>query len=218
MALAYDTFGTGGGAAPASSITYNHTITGTDPGLATWVYIGSASGDGDKCTGVTYNSNAMTQSVKLIIAGGRTFYCYTKTAPGTGSANVVVSFSESLYADAQSLSYTGVDQTNMVDGTDTDGAGGATATLSITTTADNCWLASGGVNTIYGSVNASTGTTSRDTQGGLNVGDSNGAKTPAGTYTMAWTQAGAPSYTVGISIKPATGGGATFTPRVSFIM
>ncbi len=217
MAIAYDTNGAGGSMGPASSATWNHTITGSNVGLVVWVYIGGASGDGDKCTGVTYNGTAMTQSVKYIIAGGRCFYCYTLANPGTGSANVVASFSESLYGDCTSLSYTGVDQTNFVDGTDTDG-GGATATLSITTTADNAWLSSGGVNTVYGSVNAGTGTTSRDTQGGLNVGDSNGAKTPAGAYTMEWTQAGTASYTCGISIKPASGGGSTFIPRTSFIM
>jgi hypothetical protein len=205
MALAYDTAGTGGSASNASSITYSHTVAASDPALAIYVFAGDRQSQ--TLTGITYAGVACTslQNSTATPGGGRILALFSKTAPATGANNVVVTFSGGVYADAQSLSYTGADQTDMVD-TSTIASATGNLTISVITTADNCWLSSAGVNTTFGSVIAGTGTTSRSTIGSIQVGDSNGAKTPAGSHSMQWTRASGTTAAVMVAIKPSTGG------------
>lgn len=210
MAIAFDAYGEGS-AVPASSITYSHTTTGTNRGLVAFV------GDmgGARCTGVTYNSVAMTQADLVNFATSRNIYCFKLAAPASGANNVVASFSASDFYSCQTQSYTDVDQTDFED---TSGiqTGTGNITISVTTTADNCWLASAGSNTDVGPMSAGTGTTSRGTEVSVASGDSAGAKTPAGSHSMQWTAASGTSGGVMIAIKPAGGGGGA-TSRTSLL-
>lgn len=213
MAISYDTFGVGGTVSPANSITYSHTVASTEPGLVGFIWIGDENGgSADPLTGVTYAGASCTTFKSQNIAGGRQFYGWKKTAPATGANNVIVSFANTVFADATSLSYTGVDQTELEDSSFSTTAS-TTLTLTTTTTADNCWLASGAAGTAA-VPSASTGTTLRDTQGGLPVGDSNGAKSPAGSHSMAWTVASGFSVGAMIAIKPSTGSSSS-TPLLT---
>lgn len=217
MAIAFDVIGTGGAAAPATSITYSHTVTGTDPGIIVMSMIGDTNGGAGTVTGITYAGAALAQTQSWGPISNRKMDMWDRTACATGANNVVVSYGNSVFADANSLSYTGVDQTNLED-TSTQSNGASPRTVSVTTTADNCWLVGCASDLGTGPAGASTGTTSRGTAGSIRLGDSNGAKTPAGSHSMAWTGTGTINALM-IALKPSTGGGgATFTPRASFIV
>lgn len=209
MSIAYDTSGAGGSASPATSITYSHTVTGSNPGILVYVFIGDVNGGAGTVSNITYAGSNLTAVETRGPTGGRKMDLWKRTACATGANNVVVSFGNSLFADANSLSYTGVDQTDMEDTSANDSATN-TLNLSVTTTADNCWLSSGASVLGVGAPTAGTGTTSRVTLGGFRAGDSNGAKTPAGSHSMQWTGVGTVAGMI-IALKPASGGGGGVT-------
>lgn len=201
FAIAYDAIGAGGASSPATSVTYSHTVTGSNPGIIIMVMIGDVNGGAGTVTGVTYAGSAAAQTQTWGPTGGRKMDMWDKTATATGANNVVVSYGNSVYSDVNSLSYSGVDQTNLED-TSTQSNGASPRTVSITTTADNCWLVGSASDLGTGPATASTGTTSRGTAGAMRIGDSNGAKTPAGSHSMAWTGSGTINALM-IAVKPA---------------
>lgn len=204
FAIAYDTNGAGNSGSPAVSYTYNHTVTGSNPGIVVFVFVGDGLIAGSHLSDITYAGVSLGAVVDFSITGNRYLYLRKKTACATGSNNVAVSFNNIPYSDSTSLSYTGVDQTDMEDGHNSGTATG-NLTLSVTTSTDNCWISSGATNLSLGLPSAGTGTTQRDTQGNLAVGDSNGPKTPTGAQTMQWTAASGATYGAIIAIKPSTG-------------
>lgn len=204
MAIAFDAVGTGGStAAPGTSITYAHTVTAspTQPGIIVSPYVGDNNGGAGSVSSVTYNGDALGLTTSINPGSGRLLYMYDRTACDTGTNNVVITFGNSLYGDGQSTSYTGVDQTDMIDNTTTNSAT-SNVTLTLTTVADNCWLVGSASNSAVGLPTAGTGTTSRGTQGNLRIGDSNGAKTPPGSFSMQYTAASGLTFGVMASIKP----------------
>lgn len=199
MAIAYDS--SAQGTATSTSLTFAHTCTGSN--LLLWVFVLTSSTAGDKITGITYNGSAMTRvtgATSIDFVSGQSFYTYYIVAPSTGANNVVVSAGSSVEIYAVSQSYTGCSQTGVPDGSNKTTSGG---TISITTTADNCWLAGGGRNVSSGGLTASTGSTTRqDITGIFTVGDSNGPKTPAGSNSMAWTPDNANTKLIMVSFAP----------------
>ncbi len=166
----------------ASSCTYSHTVNaGTDLFLAVSVIAYTT----DNITGVTYAGTAMTQvGKKLTGSGGRWMYLYVLHNPSTGTNNVVVSASGTTYISSQAATYTGVTQSSTVHVSNTNSGTTSSLTTSVTTTLDNCWLIMAGAG--YGDeLKAGTGTTERQGNGsGLSIFDSDGAKSPAGSYSL----------------------------------
>lgn len=216
-AIAFDAASSATAGGPATSLTFAHTTSGSDRIL--WVFILTSDDTaGDRVSGVTYAGSTMTRvngATSLEIAFGQSLYTYYIVAPTTGTNNVVISATESteIYATAQS--YTGASQTGVPDGSNTASAG----TISITTTADNAWLAGGGRNVSSGGLTASTGTTQRASIAGIiNTGDSGGAKTPAGSHSMAWTPDDANTKLVMVSFAPAPETAVAATPEQEIIV
>lgn len=212
MAIAFDASSTGESVAGATSLTFAHTCTGSDRILfvATAVIVPN----GVNVSGITYNGVALTKvnesNPQTNIESGLWYLI----APSTGANNIVISAAgtnASTIIGGVGMSYTGAQQSGVPDSsaiintTTTD-----PFTQSTTTVADNCWVvASAYSNTAVG---ASTGATSRNTAIGgprLMGADSNGPKTPAGSYSMSFTNSGGDSSgLVMASFAPAGGAAA----------
>jgi len=182
MAIALDAASSiGVGASPRTN---NHTTSGAERLMLVAVYCSAGT---DNATAVTYNSIPLT---KIISAANRNYgkSLWYLIGPDTGTNQVSVTCS-SGNVGFQVLTYTGVRQGAFPDGQDGDNSASAgSVTSTIVTTKDNCWTAmfvdSGSSNPA-----ASTGSTIRvnGVPGGASAFDSNGAITPAGSYSMTST-------------------------------
>lgn len=143
MAIARDSStGLSASASGATSFTYAHTCAGDDRYL--FVYVFDATTSEASVTGVTYNGVSMT---KLVSArrgdSDRYIHIFGLVAPATGANNVVVSRTGTTSVmRSGAVSYTGVDQTNPVNDTETytspTPADDLQLSISPTTTVDNC--------------------------------------------------------------------------------
>lgn len=186
-----------------TNLTVTHTITGSNTILfgSTWDESGLAS---DATTG-TYNSVSMTSANTSYQSGeyGTTVLYLTAPTTGSNTLSITRTATGSGY-DIAGISYSGAKQTGQPDATSSTRD---TATTSVTTIADNCWvsifIASNGF-----PVTASSGFTVRVNmlpsagQSGRGIVGDTGPKTPAGSVSM--TSAGASNYgTVMVSFSPA---------------
>lgn len=203
MAITYDS-SANAGSTSSSSLSYSHTCTGSNLGLVVFVKVYNTS---NLVTGVTYGGVAMTKNTSASgqDADNRYSYTYTLANPSTGANNVVVSLSSATYVNSTSQSYAGCNTSSLIDSTGAAlNTSSTTVTTTTTTVADNCWL--------VGSFNGAriytpgAGTTQRQTNSSADYifsFDSNGAKTPAGSHSLAGTQASsANSRSYIISIAP----------------
>lgn len=183
MAIAFNA--TSNGTATATSpVTWSHTCTGSN--LILVVAVDVYAGATPDCTGVTYNSNALT------LIGSKRTSSFIQTSlwyllsPSTGANTVSVAFTgSSPSCNGRATSYTGVSQSGQP-----DAVGGNTGvnTVNVTTITDNSWV----VGVCMDQANQPTANlTSRgniSTGGGFgNYQDTNGPKTPAGSQTVSWT-------------------------------
>lgn len=197
--IAYDATGSGG-TASGTSISFSHTCSGSDRILFVGVSVRGISGR-DSLTGVTYNGDALTLVDKSLntVDADRYTYLYYMIAPDTGAHNVVVSVSETAAITGVSQSYTGAHQSGQPDSFNDNSVNSASSiTTSTTTVQDNSWLVSVCTVKNIGLAEAGTGTTRRNTASPVtSMGDSNGAKTPAGSHSMQWVRAeGGENFTV----------------------
>lgn len=202
MAIALDT-SNAGTSGTATSINWNHTVTGAN----TLVVIGvrSTSHPTDNVTSATCGGAAMTQAVA--IAGDdflrRCNSIWFKLGAAPGVNNIVVNGTPSDFISGMSASYTGVKQTAQPDATQTAIAGSSPVTGIITTVANNSWVFAMSGNEAT-TPTANTGITFRQAGNGLGIGDSNGVITPVGAYTMKINAPGAGSITIAMmSFSPA---------------
>lgn len=212
MAIAFDAQ-SASGFSGGTTLTWSHTCSGSDRILIVGVYDGL-----NNVTGVTYNGTSLTACGNLAMSGGasgqniRLFYLIN---PSTGANNCVVSASASGSLYGTGMSYTGAKQTGQPDSQNTGGSASTTSlTVNTTTVADNSWLVGFG----YGqTASAGTGTTFRGqpVSAVLFGMDSNGAKSPAGSYGLNFTQSANFAGMCVASISPAASS-ATFTPKVTF--
>lgn len=170
--------------------------------------------DADNVTGITYNGVAMTRAIAKVGGGnGEGTFLYYLANPATGSNNVVISFSGTCTADFGIASYSGVATSSILDGTVGVFGSGNPVTETITTTVDNCWMVA--FSGLQRGSTASTNSTQRSgVSGGGNLFDSNGAITPAGSFSMSQTNTN-PVTGVAFAFKPAGGGGgAPYIPKI----
>lgn len=186
-----------------SSASVSHTCAGSNRVLYAYVKVYNSGSAINAVTGVTYNSVAMTLIDSQTDGGPGTSYLYGLLNPSTGANNIVATCSGSnSEIDIVGISYTGVRQTelylqkNKANTTSPN-------TLSVTTTVDNSWLAGGFGSDSGSTISAGTGTTRRSAAG-LVVGmDSNGPKTPTGSYSLQATASGGNIAGIIVSFAPA---------------
>lgn len=198
MAISYDTSNKSTGT--GSTLTFSHTITGSD----TILFVGVSSennnqtNSSDLVTGVTYNGNAMT----LIAKTGRTaysnVYLFYIIAPA-GTANVVISRSAPVAGTITlcgfSSSYTGAQQTGQPDSSNIGTDGNASLSVSTTTIANNSWIVAVAINFVNDGTAGTILSSQTLRQFTVNKGlaDTNGPKSPAGSYSMDFSWSGASS-------------------------
>lgn len=178
--------------ASASNITYSKTNTGSD--LILWVGTSIRNTRTISGGGVTYNSASLTQSGTASDSTAVLNYLHYKTAPSTGANTVSVTQSVSDTITSCAISYTGVNATGQPDATSVGGPSSATSySQSVTSVADNCFAILYGNNNSGASITAGSNTTVRNNCEvsfcGANLCDSTTAKTPAGTFALAFTSA-----------------------------
>ena len=203
--IAFDAFGSGGNL-PGGSFSFSHTCSGSDRILL--VYINTNGSNGDKVTGVTYNSVAMTRANNATLASASfRSYIYYLIAPATGANNVTISLNASdHYVRAVSASYTGALQSSQPNDTDAGNASpGTSVSVTSVSTVDKCWMVSGVGND---GANALTGTTGIGAnRGNINnvvaIGDTNANITPAGSQQQTWTSSSQGLVTLSFVIAPA---------------
>lgn len=221
MAIAYDATSqiTASGWSTGTSMTWSHTCTGSDRYLIVGVSCGETGSD--IVSGVTYNGVAMTRLLFATFAGGgRSNYLYGLVTPATGANNIVVSHSNLIYIHGNAVSYTGVKQSAQPDSTANGSASATSLSVSTTTVADNSWVVGIFSNT---SANTSghTGITPRSDNSsiGVDIGDSNAPKTPAGLYTMTESAGASGSWgAVLASLSPSITNITTAADNGSFIL
>jgi len=173
---------------------------------------------------VTYNGVAMTQA-----AYSNNNYdsaIYYLDSPASGSNNVVVTLSGTSGITGSAISLTGVDGASPLGATNTAYTASTNApSLSVTTTKANSII----IDSIYRNNNnamtAGAGQTEFQDNTDLVFGTEGGGAsyemaTTTGSYAMSWSwsSATAVSHAAAEFKEDASGGGATFIPRVSFIM
>ena len=201
MAIAFDAASGNYYGGTVNSLTLSHTCSGENRILFVSVQCGGVT---DYFPTVTYAGVPMTQISKVRVPADAYIYLFCLIAPAKGANNIVVSTGSNNDMTVGGVSYTGVLQTGQPDAFTTNTA---TSTTSITTPLtiikDSCWLVccTKGTATIPA---AGAGTTMRNTPGAIALFDSNGAKTPAGSYSLVVTNGSAGSFgTVIASFAPA---------------
>lgn len=176
-----------------TSATLSHTVTGTNPVLVCTV---QTADTGDSSTGVNYNSVAMTQGIKAVTADSSSYYTYLYylVNPATGTHDAVATFSSSeAHGQFSCSSFTGAGTPEaFASATHATGVGDTVILDPITTLTDNAWVV-GAIGVFSGAkVTASVGTTmSRGNNVSFwDTADSNGAKSPAGSYSIAGVSSG----------------------------
>lgn len=177
-AIAFDATATGSSAS-ASSLTFNHTISGSNTILVVYtMHASNTNCTTPNVTGITYNSVALTK-VTQACKGIFMMEAWYLIAPTTGTNSLVVTFSGTVTdALAVSVSYTGAKQSGQPDSSATKSGTPAASpwTQSITTVLDNTLVVTGGFDS-YGVADMSpdTGQTERSEQASittnLNISD-----------------------------------------------
>lgn len=188
-----------------NTLSYSHTVTGSNPFLLICIRTNFSSTD--LISTVKYNGVSATKLGFVSVAPNDdnvdAFYLFnpstgTNTVAITGTAGATSIFS---YA----ASYTGVSSAGIdASSTNTTASGGPPNVNTLTTSANNSWhIACGG--SASGNVTAGTGTTLRTVTQAIGIFDNNAAITPAGSNTinMAGYNGTFGSTTIGFSIAPA---------------
>lgn len=205
--IAFDAASSGDNSNLSSTLTFSHTVTGTNPVLACLVFVNTNS---DVITGVTYAGVSMTKVDSLVNSDNNNFlYSFILGSPSTGTNNVVVTSSvnpSNIRAICQS--YTGASGTPDAHATKSQTVThGSTVSLSLTTVSDNDWVISfaGGAGD---PPTVSSGVAIRKSVGNEVGGDSNALIHPPGSYSTVWVNggiSGSESVTIlNIAIAPFT--------------
>lgn len=208
MAIAYDASSYINDVPTGVTTTFTHPCSGSNRILfvATATH-GAVSGV--SVTGVTYGGAAMTLIGTKDNGANALLTLWYIVAPSTGINNVVITKNVTDYStQGYAISYTGASQTGQPDASST---GGPTTTgsysQSVTTVVDNCWALMIGAGTSGLTLTAGSNTTIRFNAEVVFTGsflvDTNSAKTPAGTDTLAVTSSSQSFFGVMASFAPA---------------
>lgn len=202
MAIAFDNASTGNSTASAT-VTFSLTV-GAGSNRILWVGF-IVNNIIATVTSVTYNGVNMAATANSPLNGGQDLYLYYLAAPTSGANNVVITMS-SIVAEihACAAAYTGASQIGIPDSVNSITGTGTSATITTTTVADNSWMVGVFRNDSTGNGSAGSGTTQRTSVAGqVSFDDSNGGKTPAGSFSIQETWAGSANYyALGASFAP----------------
>lgn len=215
MAIAYDTVSSvsGSGAGP---FTLAHTCSGSDRVLCVAIMIYDDLG---VPSSVTYNGVAMT-SIGSSSNGQFTVYQYYLIAPATGSNNISVSVTDSVFEiGLVGISLTGADQTVAIGTQGTASATDTTPTVNVSSAADELVLDALIINH-SGTLSVGAGQTERVNAIGSGGFTKYAASTEggAGTTTMSWSNSTSQAWAlVATPFKPVSGspGGQPLAKRLS---
>lgn len=193
--------------ATTATLTWAHTISGSDTGLVAWSWTYSDA----TTSGCTFNGTSMTFDKTVSSAVGSHLSSYVQVNPAAGTHNIVCTNTGSAANSAGgALSYTGLAQTGQP-----DSSGSATATSSTTVSASTTvvatgsWLVMGAVSSIYGTtMTAGASTTLRGSPNWIGVFDSNGTVSTGSQALAAADGSAAYWEAIVLSIAPVGGGGA----------
>lgn len=187
MAIAFSASSSASGAT-VGSLTWAHTISGTQRLLLVGIQVNSA-----QVPTCTYNGVSMSRLDTTTPSGNiYLFYLFT---PDTGTHNIVATFNNPTtpQAVAVAASYTGVAGPSL-DASNTASASSATTcTANITTVTNNAWTMCVGYADNGNTPGAGGSTTSRVAISYIGMFDSNAPVTPAGATSLAFTSSGATS-------------------------
>jgi hypothetical protein len=205
MAIAYDTSAVA--TASANTITTSYTV---GAGSAALLIVGIVSNiNADTISTLpTYNGVTMSFAGSHTIASSQAntlFFYYLNNPTQSSAQNIVASVVSGTKMKLYAASYLGAGTISSANFASTDTGGSPTTiTQSITTVSNNSWVVSlGGQEAVSatGAVTAGTGITLRQSStntltvdGSAHTlsdafGDSNGAVTPAGSYSVTWNLA-----------------------------
>jgi len=143
MAIAYVNSSNSGGDATVSSISWSHTVSGTNAVLIVGVSSYDPTDADRVITGVTYNSVAMTEiKHQSNDADDRSASIWYLVGPSTGSNTVEVTFTGTvLDAIGMAVVLSGVDQVTPLDGNNGANASSANSvSTTVTTAKNNSWI------------------------------------------------------------------------------
>lgn len=211
FAIAFDAANSGT-TTGAASITISLTVgAGSNRALVSCIF-----NDGYSVTGFTYagSSTGVVDEGEMVGSPVNTSYARSMFAPASGTNDLVVSKTGNSTWNVTVASYSGVDQTDVLEaaGTVSIQSGAASVTGSVTTVTDNAWAVGLCTTDETSAIAAGTDTTLRDsetgtTQGSVAILDSNGVVTPAGSRSLACSRSGNGIYIQVFSMKPAAAAG-----------
>lgn len=194
-----------------STSSWSHTCTGSNRVLVVGVSMLSAAGS--SVSGITYNGVAMTLiRAKASAVGAVRVELWRLINPASGANTIAVTLSTGLDRVCSAVSFADADQTTPVEGDNDASAtnsGAATdASVSITSTTDNCLVVDCVATTDTVITVGADQTQRQNATGSLGSGamSTEGPKTPAGITTMSWTGiADLMTWTiVGVAVKGIT--------------
>lgn len=181
----------------ASPLTWNHTCTGSNLLLVVGITCVSQNIQ-PTVTAVTYNGVSMTKArgdQRSLATAETESSIWLLHGPSTGSNQISATITNVGHAAGGSASYTGAQQSDTADAVNGNtGTATGSQTVTLTTVSDNTWLFAVGVNAATVGPTMAANQTSRGTvslassqPSVLRIEDTNGPKSPAGSYSIGMT-------------------------------
>lgn len=202
-AIAFDASSTWTTGSTVTSTAISHTV-GAGSNMILFALAFTTNNDAS----ATYNGVSMTKILSQVGPDTRTLALFVLPNPATGTHNIVISVpSSEAIVQGSGISYSGAQQTALVDASaaNTTSSNITSFSTTLTTIADNDWVVLGARISGTGFA-AGASTTLRGSSANTAIGDTNGAKTPPGSQTMAVIGSGggtAGAYTVMAAFAPA---------------
>lgn len=201
-----------GSSATSHSFTGNGlgSVSSTTNGI---VFVWVESGGARNPTSVSWGGQAMTMLVGSLAISGRGWSSlWYRLAPASGAVTLSDTYSVSDAPVMVWALYDGVQQVAPeASGSNTTTT--SSVTVTATTISNNAWLVGGATNN-NGSASAGAGTTLRFSNV-RSIGDSNGGKTPPGSYSLEFTRTGATGFSAGMAVIAPV---STSTANSNFFM
>lgn len=178
ISIAFDNASTFQSVTTVTSLTYSFTV---GSGTNRMLLVGVSSNGTTAPSSVTYAGSSMTLiKTQTFNFGAAAGFLYAIVSPTSGANNIVITFAGSTNITSTAASYSGVFQSTTPDASTSNGTGGTSHVLTLTTVANNCWTFAW--SHAGGAVSAGTGATLRSQSGQVSGSfDSNGPITPPGS-------------------------------------
>lgn len=207
--ITVDSIGTLHTSAGGTSLTFSHTVNGSNRMLAVMAADNRGQGSGGALTAITYAGVDISPIQVVISTSVGVAVLFLALAPTLGTNNLVLTFTNpgAAIIEACAISYNGVLQSGLPDAQSTGGPTFTTSySQSVTTVGNNCWAILAGE-----AINKSTLTAGTNTQIISNVGGNLGSffihtntfLTPPGIDTMNVTSSSQNFYGAMASFAPS---------------